>query len=677
MSFIRRWSGARARLFPGTGGEGVGDLRRRDVLWCLAILLVGQVVLYLGHYFREIEPFPPVCYDQAEYLSIVYRTAALLLSGQPSAWADQIFSGMSPQGIMLELYGSVAQTIFTTRLSALSLNLGSLLLLQMAAYEAIRHHTASKLYGVIAVSLIVTLATLWPMCGGMFDYRPDFSAMCFFGTWVACIIRSRIFLDFKWSLLAGFAAVLLVLTRYVALVYIIGVTAGVLVLVALFLSDKARRFKLGALSLAPPLLIVLPMLYISRDALWEYYGVGHVTGEEPAVRAAEVGLSTLWDHVSWYPSNLVSWHLGPSFAISLGIVLCLLLLFSKLRPALSRFRILTLLVLLGAVIGPLIVLTIDEAKSPVVGGVVAPVVVLLAVLCANAVFGAARNITSARIVGGLTVMLAFIVFWLGVTDGPSESLRRDKFQWRQAVDRLNAMVLDRGWMTPLIFSDRLDAHITSGVFATAAWERMGVPIEYGRVHGKVTSVTKAQIFHAVDVADIVVLSVPSPNHVYPFMRNVAEYWDELRENVEANFLPAGTYNFGTGYPFSFFIRPRADLIGISGDWLLDTGTKISVVPSELVRTSALRLEGRSELALTPGQKANVRFGDRSLPVEFRADGNNYLITVDLHELAGPSDKPILVDVSFDKYFVPAQISASLDTRRLAIFAPRRVTLRAQ
>ncbi len=77
-----------------------------------AILLVGQVVLYLAVLpgdralpSRMLRPKPNI-------LSIVYRTAALLLSGQPSAWAGQIFSGMSPQGIMLELYATVAQTIF-------------------------------------------------------------------------------------------------------------------------------------------------------------------------------------------------------------------------------------------------------------------------------------------------------------------------------------------------------------------------------------------------------------------------------------------------------------------------------------------------------------------------------------------------------------------------------------
>ncbi len=202
----------------------------------------------------------------------------------------------------------------------------------------------------------------------------------------------------------------------------------------------------------------------------------------------------------------MSWHLGPSFAISLGIVLWpATALFSKLRPALSRFRILTLLVLLGAVIRPLIVLTIDEAKSPVESGVVAPMkIVLLAVLCANAVFVAPLRITSARASRGRVDRDAGVHRLLAGRDGWSGRSLRAIVPVETGCRRTgHHHGAGRGWTGTLIFSDRLDAHITSSVFATAAarsaWECRS---NTDGLLGKVTSVSQGPDIPAVDVGDM-------------------------------------------------------------------------------------------------------------------------------------------------------------------------------
>ena len=49
------------------------------------------------------------------------------------------------------------------------------------------------------------------------------------------------------------------------------------------------------------LVCVSPFLFLARDAIYNYYVVGHFLSAEKYIRAAEQGVRSLWDDLTYYP----------------------------------------------------------------------------------------------------------------------------------------------------------------------------------------------------------------------------------------------------------------------------------------------------------------------------------------------------------------------------------------
>jgi hypothetical protein len=60
----------------------------------------------------------------------------------------------------------------------------------------------------------------------LFDFRMDFIAYCLFGVWVCAALRSGLFLDWRWAIATGLLAALLVANRFLTIIYLLGIIAG-------------------------------------------------------------------------------------------------------------------------------------------------------------------------------------------------------------------------------------------------------------------------------------------------------------------------------------------------------------------------------------------------------------------------------------------------------------------
>ena len=221
-----------------------------------------------------------------------------------------------------------------TRLPQLCVLFIAFCALQVAAFTAARIVWKSRVYGYIALGLILSQGTLWfQLGGGLFDFRMDFLAYCFYGVWAAGVLRSRLFLDPYWSIGCGLIAAFLVLNRFVTVTYLLGVSVGFVVacgLIAIFWrSDPAlafsdaRRFRHLGLSTGVLIIVVVPVLIHNWNAIHGYYVVGHVVGEEKYIRAAELGIQDLAGHLSFYPKSVVQDHLGKIFFSGISRSRCL------------------------------------------------------------------------------------------------------------------------------------------------------------------------------------------------------------------------------------------------------------------------------------------------------------------------------------------------------------------
>jgi hypothetical protein len=129
-----------------------------------------------------------------------------------------------------------------------------------------------------------------------------------------------------------------------------------------------------------------PFMFASRVAIYNYYVVGDILGPEKAIRAAQEGVTTWWDAMRYYPVSIIAHHLGlPYFVACLCLLVGILMCLAR-TPVQTRRRAWTsdvalepLLVVAG-VLFPLVILTLDVLKTPVVGGIVCVPLALFVVL---------------------------------------------------------------------------------------------------------------------------------------------------------------------------------------------------------------------------------------------------------------------------------------------------------
>jgi hypothetical protein len=373
---------------PGVAGPGGAPWTGWLVLGGLLVL---EWALFAQYARRDIVWAYPTSYDQSRYLGEAYETyEGILKKGLgPGLW--DAATRRTPQGMMLRPQAGLLFLLTgPSRLGALSLNFAYFALLQCTlagTLLALGRRWDVALFGV-GLLLAATTPFSWP--GGMADFRLDFIAFCLFGVFLCLVVRARVFEDWRWSLAAGGAGALLVLFRFLCMVYLGGILGATFLFlgVALWLGRRddavrGRRLRqLGGLAIAAAVLLVLtvPVLWHNRSAIYHYYGVGHVLGPEKLIRAREFGAEGFWARLLYYPRSLVGRHLGTAFLV-LGALAgppALLASWVLRRRVSSPGPVdgrATGLFLAACLLVPLAALTLDAGKSPVVGNVlVAPAV---------------------------------------------------------------------------------------------------------------------------------------------------------------------------------------------------------------------------------------------------------------------------------------------------------------
>ena len=385
---------------PSNNGDGNNNSGSRSVgrlsATALALLFAAETTLFYWTFIRHVAPFYPINFDQTSYYLDTYRIFANGWSGVVGEFVE----GAHAAGVTFTAQGAVLGLLFgPSRPVIISLNLGYFLILQLVQFKVVLARTRSLELAWLSLALLISCKTIFNAAGGIYDYRIDFSALCLYGIWICTILWSDTFRYTTRSFIAAAVAIILISLRYFTVLY---VAANLAALLLLFLwsalktnldvvdrhlaSIRARNIVAASLLIAA---IIGPLLLISRQQIFAYYGVGHVLGEEKYIRAHELGLFTARDHIFFYPKSIVIDHVG-WLTIALTVFAFVLATgparFWIARTMLARrlhdYRI-DLAATSAACIFPLLALTPDIAKSAVVGGiVVGPIILFVTFLCA-------------------------------------------------------------------------------------------------------------------------------------------------------------------------------------------------------------------------------------------------------------------------------------------------------
>jgi hypothetical protein len=226
-------------------------------------------------------------------------------------------------------------------------------------------------------------------------------------------------------------------------------------------------------------LIVGPVLYINWAAIYGKYGYSQFVYEKD-IRALQFGVFTLSDHLLFYPRSILTNHLGQAFlwASAVGLAGVLIArLFNKLARAPDsrgdrKAFLFQIIFLLGAVCGPIVLLTIDISKSPVIGGIVGVPIAWLVVLL-NARIAPLRHRESTRappILVASSLLVFLIGFFNHVALASRHALETAEHRDLRRVAELDKWLVEyaseHGWRSPTISFDV----ISGWFFPMASWQ---------------------------------------------------------------------------------------------------------------------------------------------------------------------------------------------------------------
>jgi hypothetical protein len=535
----------------------------------LALVLALEAVVYCGFFYRELAWFPPDFSDQAVYLSRAYELQdALGTIGPRAVWAA--LNQAHPNGLVYPIAGGLLSTLLGGgRLPALLVNFIGFAVAQVAVFLTVRSSTRSRAFGYVALGLVLLERTTWNLIGGLFDFRMDFVAFCLYGTWTALALRSAVFRSLGWSALAGAVAGFLLLHRFVAIVHVLGVTAG---LMGLFAVMALRKYPLEvgvrarnlAISTAAALAIFLPAFWPNWPAFRSYYAL---TGEDPTVRAAMAGVFTIADSIVFYPHAIALGHLGPDFiyaSIALVAVLSIARLLHREREeSARRDLVLPALFLLGAVGWPVLALTLHPSKASQTAGIVGIPLAILVALVANAVAPRSRGWARAAAVVVLALAALFQLDQAVRHSIPVLQNRKELRDWSTLVRWLNAYAIERRVASPVISVDVISSRISAPAITSGGFEMTRVFVRWrGLLGASIASIGREQALAWLKFSDVIVLSTVSRADPYSFHVSVKAFWPDLKDWTERNMTLAGQFEFGEESVW-VYVKPERPPIGFS------------------------------------------------------------------------------------------------------------------
>jgi hypothetical protein len=548
----------------------------------IALFVVEAAVFYM-HVARDVAPYYPPRFDQLSYYLSTYDLLNAFHAKGFSAFIDELLQPGNPtgttfvlQGALLSLIGGAGRTTF------LSINLLYFLALQFVFFLVLRSRIGRADFAWTGLALLLSSGTVFYAAGGIYDYRIDFSAMCLYGIWTCLIVWSGAFRHTSRSVIVAVAGILLVYSRFFTIIYI-GTVLGLLLAKSLYellrssnsASDSAgRRCKNIILSGAIVAVVCLPRLYLSRDAIYGYYMIGHVLGEEKYIRAHELGLYSVANHLLYYPASILGRHVGTlTLLVAAALVgwtwtrdrVTLSEMFARLRQYGHDFTALSL-----AVLVPVATLTANVSKSPVVGGIVTVPVLLAMVLFGAAIwpYGASRMLGRPRRPISVTTVLAIAValpaFIISGLSSKDIAPRGDLDRITLLARSIATYAADNNLSRLAISTDRIDDYQNVGTPRLSSIETLHRNLDVNGLlgHGShgIFATSRDDAMQLLTASDVIVLTDPVTDRAHPFPINtkIKEYWGELWSWTNQNRkLLYCTEIFGI--PYRVFVRtlPKA------------------------------------------------------------------------------------------------------------------------
>jgi hypothetical protein len=308
-------------------------LQRSSTVWLLVLVFAAEFFLFDHFGSRRITGIFPRWNDQVQYLGECY-------TGYEYARSHGLFAGLwhtlvnpSAQGTLHDVAALLEfEVVGPSRSAALALNLFALIAWQVALFCAVRRRSLSTGLAWFAALLPVVLRGPWDnIPGSAYDFRLDHLALCGLGVTSALALATDGLRRRGASVAFGVATGLTLLTRFITGTYFV-VIYLLLAVWSFAGADRRQRVQHWLLAAGIGAAMALPIFWINREWVWNYYYIGHYVGPESAIRNQNFGVIRSVQYVfGWLGER----HLG-TFFIAFAIVITVVLValrFLSLRPS--------------------------------------------------------------------------------------------------------------------------------------------------------------------------------------------------------------------------------------------------------------------------------------------------------------------------------------------------------
>jgi hypothetical protein len=552
--------------------------RRFDApFWAfLGVILIALWLSFSGFVVREIAWAYPANYDQTKYLGIAYSAFETLLRTGFRGAAEHLSRGAYENGILLHFEALILFTFFgASRLTALTINFAHLVVYVGVFAGAVKHLTGSRLMGLLAYGLAFGTGAFW--FGNMVDYRLDFLASCMFGIFVSAVMVSGIFRSRTGSVVAGAAAGLMMLSRFLSSLYIAGIYlllasyfVGKLVLRRLTVEDRIRlRHLVGSGLLA--VAVAFPAIWLSRTAIYNYYVVQQ--GKEIAIRAIEFPAGSIVEALLYYPKSLLVGHVGLTLALEALIVLAaagaVRLLPGNRRvsnaPTPLPVREAGLFLFICAFV-VMATLNANTTRSPVVIGILVPVFSWSVLLTFFAWLGplmARGDRRAHRACAGAALIALTLGVGAQISHFSSHRAfmlnRMDTAEIVALYDRMGETAERSGWTTPTVASDSMRDYLVAGAPTAVYYERHAALVNFvGTLGatGSVNALPRDIMLTQLDQSDFLVLTHhrDATEPPYPVVEAIESIRAEMEGHARDRMTHLHTYRI-FGRQVDLYARP--------------------------------------------------------------------------------------------------------------------------
>lgn len=522
----------------------------------LAFVLQGVLILNLASH--GVVGYFPKAHDQTAILIKAYNMYEQSIG--KNLWSTLLtyLWNPTPIGALVLPEAVLSMHLFGPgRLACLGVNLAHFFLAQLCIWFCIQKFTRSTSAVWVCVGLFLMASFPFFFAGGIFDFRLDFAAVCLYTAVLSLVIASNFFLDkkvFPWLITA---IIVLILTRFITAIYWFGITTLTLLFLLMTmrivkrgqkfssLRNRLRFRNLIILSLLVGL-IITPVFIRNMKPIYNYYGIGHLIGSEKKIRAKESGTTETLASIVYYPKHFWRYQAG-ELPLAVGIAAVLLVsgyFLSVLRRKKSNMNNRNFSQKLDGVgwyflsislVVPLIILTMDVSKSPVVGAIFYPPLMLLAALGLFYLQGYLNLTKLFKIISSGLFIAGMAIFFNNAVQPQVHMLHNDYSKsinnlYEEIMRAINKRKINR---PQLAFIDPTDALI-AGSLNVWIYEKEGRLLNATDKLTGIFALSPQKIKRSLEAADVIIVPDKVRGAVYPYYDSIRSQWDYIKNYIRRN-----------------------------------------------------------------------------------------------------------------------------------------------